>query len=185
MAGVGVGGDEGSCVIGDANDVAHLVGQVEVLGPVVKEAGRVAGVVILEIHGVRPVCLRQDDAIFCCEVGGHSVDRFAGPDAGLVISIAIDVGCAVLVFRVHRDLREHSAVRPLELHVAIGQNIAIGVISQARAVDAGQFVRPGRVAIGESGRLCRSIHIIVDLGFSEGILFISNLFLSICYLPID
>ena len=132
---VGVGGDEGACVIGDPNNVSHLVGQVEVLGPVVKEAGRVPGIVILEVHGVCPVCLRQDDTIFCREVRGRSVDRFAASDAGLVISIAIDVGCAVLVFRVHRDLRKRSSVGPLELHVAIGQNIAIGVISQARAVD--------------------------------------------------
>ena len=71
---VGVGGDERASVIGDANDVSHLVRQVEVLSPVVKEAGRVAGVVILEIHGVRPVCLRLDDTIFCCEVGSYSVD---------------------------------------------------------------------------------------------------------------
>ena len=91
---VSIGGDERARVIGDANDVTHLVRQIKVLGSIVKEAGRVAGVVILEIHGVRPVCLRLDDTIFCCEVGGHSVDRFAGPDAGLVISIAIDVGCA-------------------------------------------------------------------------------------------
>ena len=132
---VGVGGDKRTRVIGDADHVNHLVRQVEVLGSIVEEAGRVAGVVILEIHGVRPVCLRLDDTIFCCEVGGHSVDRFAGPDAGLVISIAIDVGCAVLVFRVYRDLRERSSVRPLELHVTIGQDIAIGVVSQARAVD--------------------------------------------------
>ena len=132
---VGIGGYEGARVIGDADDVAHLVGQVEVLGPVVKEPGRVAGVIILEIHGVRPVCLRLDDTIFCCEVGGHSVDRFAGPDAGLVISIAVNVCCAVRVGWIDGDLRKHSSVRPLKLHVAIGQNIAVGVVSQARAVD--------------------------------------------------
>ena len=89
----------------------------------------------MEVHGVRPVGLRQDDTIFCCEVGGHSVDSLAGPDAGLVISITVDVCRAVLVFRVHRDLRERSSVRPLELHVAIGQDIAVGIVSQARAVD--------------------------------------------------
>ena len=144
---VGVGGDERASVIGDANDVSHLVRQVEVLSPVVKEAGRVAGVVILEIHGVRPVCLRQDDAIFCCEVGGHSIDRFAGADAGLVISITVDVCRAVRVRRVYSDLAEHSAVCPLELHVAIGQDIAVGIVGQARAVDRGQLIRPGRVAI--------------------------------------
>ena len=110
---------------------------------------RVAGAVILEIHGVRPVCLRQDDTIFCCEVGGHSVDSLAGPDAGLVISITVDVCRAVLVFRVHGDLRERSSVRPLELHVAIGQDIAVGIVSQARAVDRGQFIRPGSVTIAE------------------------------------
>ena len=89
----------------------------------------------MEIHGVRPVCLRLDDTIFCCEVGGHSVDRFAGPDAGLVISIAVNVCCAVRVGWIDGDLRKHSSVRPLKLHVAIGQNIAVGVVSQARAVD--------------------------------------------------
>ena len=136
-------------VIGDADDVAHLVGQVEVLSAIIKEAGRVAGAVILEIHGVRPVCLRQDDTIFCCEVGGHSIDRFAGADAGLVISITVDVCRAVLVFRVHGDLRERSSVRPLELHVAIGQDIAVGIVSQARAVDRGQLIRPGGIAIAE------------------------------------
>ena len=112
-----------------------MVRQVEVLGSIVEEAGRVAGVVILEIHGVRPVCLRLDDAIFCCKVRGRSVDSFAGPDAGLVISITVDICRAVLVLRVHRDLREHSSVRPLELHVAIGQDVPVSIIGQARAVD--------------------------------------------------
>ena len=88
---VGVGGDEETCVIGDANDISHLVRQIEVLGPVVDKARRVPGVVILEIHGVRPVCLRQDDAIFCCEVRGHSIDRFAGSNAVFVIGIAVDI----------------------------------------------------------------------------------------------
>ena len=146
---ISICGDERTAGISNADDVTHLVRQVEVLRSIVEEAGRVAGVVILEIHGVRPVCLRLDDTIFCCEVGGHSVDRFAGPDAGLVISIAIDVGCAVLVFRVYRDLRERSSVRPLELHVTIGQDIAIGVVSQARAIDRSQLVWPGGVAIAE------------------------------------
>ena len=132
---VSIGGDERARVIGDANDVTHLVRQIKVLGSIVKEARWVPGVVILEVHGVRPVGLRQDDTIFCCAVGGHSVDRFAGPDAGLVLSIAVNVCCAVRVGWIDGDLRKHSSVRPLKLHVAIGQNIAVGVVSQARAVD--------------------------------------------------
>ena len=96
-----------------------MVRQVEVLRSIVEETGRVATVVILEIHGVRPVCLRLDDTIFCCEVRGHSVDGFTGPDTGLVISIAIDICRPVRVRRIHGDLREHSSVRPLELHVAM------------------------------------------------------------------
>ena len=126
-----------------------MVRQVEVLVPIVNKACRVAGVVILEIHGVCPVCLRQDDAIFCCKVGGNSVDGFACSNAAFIVSVRVDVSRSILIFRVHRDLRKRSSVGPLELHVAIGQNIAIGVISQARAVDAGQFVRPGRVAVAE------------------------------------
>ena len=121
------GGNQGTGGIGDADDIAHLVSQVEVLGSIVEEPGRVAGVVILEIHGVRPVGLRQDDAIFCCEVGGHSIDGFAGPDATFIISITINVCCAVRVGRVHSDLRKHPSIRPLELHVAIGENITVGI----------------------------------------------------------
>ena len=101
------------------------------------------------VHDVRPVCPRQDDAIFCCEVRGHSIDRFAGSNAGLVISVTIDISCAVRVFRVYGDLREHSAVGPLELHVAVGQDVPVCVIGQACAVDAGQLILPGGVAIAE------------------------------------
>ena len=161
---VGVGGDERASVIGDANDVSHLVRQVEVLSPVVKEAGRVAGVVILEIHGVRPVCLRQDDAIFCCEARGRSIDRFAGPDAVFVIGIAVNVRSTVRVRRVYSDLAEHSAVCPLELHVAIGQDIAIGIVSQACAIDAGQLIRPGRVLITEDRCFFRKGYIVTSAG---------------------
>ena len=126
-----------------------MVRQVEVLGPVVEEPDRVPGIVILEIHGVCPVCLRLDDTIFCCEVRGHSIDRLAGPDAGLIISVTVDVCRAVRVGWIDSDLREHSSVRPLELHVAIGQDIAVGVVSQARAVDRGQLIRPGGIAIAK------------------------------------
>ena len=151
---VSVGGDERTGGVGDADHVAHLVRQIEVLGPVVEEPGRVAGVVILEIHGVRPVGLRQDDAIFCCEVGGDSIDGFAGPDATFVIGIAVDIRCSVRVCRVHSDLRKHPSIRPLELHVPIGQNIPVGVIGQACTVDAGQLILPGGVAIAEGRSFC-------------------------------
>ena len=161
--------DERASVIGDANDVSHLVRQVEVLSPVVKEAGRVPGIVILEIHGVCPVCLRQDDTIFCCEVRGHSVDSFAASDAGLVISVTIDISCAVRVFRVYGDLREHSAVGPLKLHVSIGQDIAVGVVRQGCAIDAGEFILPGGVVVGERCRLSRNILVIIDFRLGEDV----------------
>ena len=88
---VGVGGDERAGGVGNADNVTHLVGQVEVLGPVVEEPGRVAGVIILEIHGVCPVGLRQDDAIFCCEVRSDAVHRFARSNAAFIVSVAIDI----------------------------------------------------------------------------------------------
>ena len=163
---VSVGGDQGACVIGDANNITHLVRQVEVLGPVVKEASRVAGVVILEIHGVRPVCLRQDDTIFCCEVRSDAVPRFAGPDSGLVISITVDICRSIWVGWIDSDLREHSSVRPLELHVAIGQDVPVSIVGQARAVDRSQFILPGRIAIAETGGLCRKARFVVTFDFN-------------------
>ena len=101
------------------------------------------------VHDVRPVCPRQDDTIFCCEVGGHSIDCFAGPDAGLVIGVAVDVCRTFRVIRSHSDLAEHSAVSPLKRHVAIGQDVPVSIVGQARAVDRGQLILPGGIAIAE------------------------------------
>ena len=156
-------------IIRNTNDVSHLVRQIEVLGPVVDKARRVPGVVILEIHGVRPVGLRQDDSIFCCEVGGHSVDGLAGTDTGLVISVTIDISCAVRVFQVYGDLREHSSVRPFKLHIPIGQDIPVGVIRQGCAIDAGQLILPVGIGITEVRRLGRNILVIIDFRLGEDV----------------
>ena len=161
---VGIGGDECSCVIGNADNVTHLVCQVEILCAIQSKTDRRATVIILEVHGVRPVGLRQDDAIFCCEVRRGSIDRFAGPDAVFVIGIAVNVRSTVRVRRVYSDLAEHSAVCPLELHVAIGQDIAIGIVSQACAIDAGQLIRPGRVLITEDRCFFRKGYIVTSAG---------------------
>ena len=37
------------------------------------------------------------------------------------------------------------------------------------SVDGGQFIRPGRVSVGERRCLCRSIHIIIDLCLGEDV----------------
>ena len=126
-----------------------MVRQVEVLRSIVEETGRVATVVILEIHGVCPVCLRQDDAIFCCKVGGNSVDGFACSNAAFIVSVRVDVSRSILIFRIYGDFRKLSAIRPLELHIAVGQDVPVSIIGQARAVDRGQLILPGGIAIAE------------------------------------
>ena len=146
-----------------------MVRQVEVLRSIVEETGRVATVVILEIHGVRPVCLRQDDAVFCCKVRGDAVHRFAGSNAGFVVSVTVDIRSPIRVIWLDGDLAENASVGPLKFHVAVSQDIAVGIISQSGAVDAGQFILPGRIAIAETGGLCRKARVVVDFGFGEDV----------------
>ena len=107
--------------------------------------------------------------IFRCEEGRRSIDGFRRPDTGLIVSVTVDVRRVVLVFRLYRDLRENSAVRPFEFHVPIGENIAVCIVGQVRAVNRGQFILPGRVAVVEGRGLTWGVLITIDFGFGGNI----------------